>query len=182
MLAPKIAFVVIAVVMAGAGIRVVTCRNVVHAALYLMITLAGTAALFLLLGAEFVGWTQVLVYIGAVVVLFMFGVMLTKADLGHQEGLDNDQRILAGIVAALTLGLFVGVLTDAFRGKSVVVTHPTKVAALGRELMANWVLPFEAVSVVLLAALIGAVVLARRDDKDHLADRAPQEGSQESQR
>ncbi|MDH5239144.1 MAG: NADH-quinone oxidoreductase subunit J, partial [Acidimicrobiia bacterium] len=73
----NIAFAVIAAVMVYSAFRVVTTENVVHAALYLVLVLAGVAANFILLGAEFVGVTQVLVYIGAVIVLFLFGIMLT---------------------------------------------------------------------------------------------------------
>ena len=75
-------FLVIALPMVFGAWRVVTTRNVVHAALYLVLALGGSAALFLLLGAEFVAWTVVLVYIGAVVVLFLFGIMITRAPLG----------------------------------------------------------------------------------------------------
>jgi NADH-quinone oxidoreductase subunit J len=173
--APDIAFWVITVVMGVAAIRVVTSKNVVHAALYLMIVLAGTAAIFILLGAEFLGWTQVLIYIGAIVVLFMFGVMLTKADLGKAGDLDNDQRVLAAVVAILVLGVLAGVIADAFSGERIVLNAPTTTATIGDELFANWVLPFEAVSVVLLAALIGSVVLARRDDPEHVTPRAQQQ-------
>ncbi len=77
----NIIFLVIGVVMLAAGFWVVTSRNLVHAVLMLVVALAGSAALFLMLGAEFVAWTVVLVYIGAVVVLFLFGLMITRAPL-----------------------------------------------------------------------------------------------------
>lgn len=172
MVGPNIAFWIIALVMAYAGVRLVTTRNVVHAALYLMIVLAGTAAIFLLLGAEFLGWTQILVYVGAIVVLFLFGVMLTRATYGEAKGLDNDQRVLAATVALIVLAVFVGALWMAFgSGTKVVLERSTTVAELGHDLFANWILPFEAVSLVLLASLIGAITLARRDDPDHVRDR-----------
>ena len=90
--AQNIFFYLIAVVMVVAALRVVTTNNMVHAALYLVVVLAGVAAQFLLLGAEFVGVTQVLVYIGAVIVLFLFGIMLTRAKVGSDEGLTHDNR------------------------------------------------------------------------------------------
>ena len=83
--AQNIAFGILSVVMVVAALRMVTTRNVVHAALYLVIVLAGAAGIFILLGAEFVGVTQVLVYIGAIVVLFLFGIMLTRGALGEDE-------------------------------------------------------------------------------------------------
>ena len=111
MVAQNIAFWIIAVVMVVAALKVVTVRNVVHAALYLVVVLAGVAALFLLLGAEFVGITQVLVYIGAVVVLFLFGIMLTRAKLGEDE--EANQGMPARIGALLIAGLLLAVMTVA---------------------------------------------------------------------
>src|SRR5579864_3479569 len=92
-IAQNIAFGVTALAMAVGAVRVVTTKNVVHAALWLMLVLAGVAANFILLAAEFVAVVQVLVYIGAIVVLFLFGIMLTRAPIGHEIGLDNNQRI-----------------------------------------------------------------------------------------
>lgn len=175
MVGPNIAFWIIAVVMVVAGIKLMTTRNVVHAALFLMIVLAGTAAIFLLLGAEFLGWTQVLVYIGAIVVLFLFGVMLTRASYGESKGLDNDQRVLAATVAVIVFVVFAGAMWKAFGATTeIVLDKSTTVSELGRDLFDNWVLPFEAVSLVLLSSLIGAIALARRDDPDHVRDRGAQ--------
>jgi hypothetical protein len=81
------AFVVLALVGTVSAVRVVTARNVVRAALYLVATLASVGAIYLLLGSEFVGWVQILIYVGAIVILFLFGLMLTKAPIG--QGLDN---------------------------------------------------------------------------------------------
>src|ERR687885_442103 len=100
--------------MVVAAFRLVTTKNVVRAALFLAIVLAGVAAQFILLAAEFVAWVQVLVYIGAVVVLLLFGVMLTRAPIGHHPELDNDQRWVAGVVALFLLGALGAVLADAF--------------------------------------------------------------------
>ena len=95
-------FAVLAIVMLYSAVRVVTTRNVVHAALYLVITLGGSAAMFLLLGAEFVAWTVVLVYIGAIIVLFLFGIMITRAPLGFETKLSHPRRVQIG--AALASG------------------------------------------------------------------------------
>ena len=90
--AENIAFGIIAAAMALGAIGVVTTKNVVHAALFLVVVLAGGAAQFILLGQEFVAWVQVLVYIGAVIVLFLFGIMLTRAPMHPKDSLDNDLR------------------------------------------------------------------------------------------
>src|SRR5258708_18086280 len=96
------------------AIRVVTTKNVVHAALWLILVLSGVAADYILLAAEFVAIVQVLVYIGAIVVLFLFGIMLTRAPVGRDVGLDNDQRLVGAIVALGLLGLMGWVLADGF--------------------------------------------------------------------
>ncbi len=169
MLPVNIAFYAIAAIMIGAAIRVVTTKNVVHAALWLVCVLAGAAAQFILLASEFMGVTQVLVYIGAIVVLLLFGIMLTRAELGSSDDLDNNQKAV-GAAVSFCLALVMGyVLWDAFRGESFsLVGHTT--ADLGQtteqisdSIFSTYLLPFEAVSVLLLAALIGAIVLARRD-------------------
>ena len=92
MVAENVFFGIIAAAMAIGALGVVRTKNVVHAALYLVVVLAGGAAQFILLGQEFVAWVQVLVYIGAVIVLFLFGIMLTRAPMHPEESLDNDLR------------------------------------------------------------------------------------------
>ena len=116
----QVAFWLLAVAMGGAAIGVVRTSNVVHAALYLVVVLAGAAALYILLAAEFVAWVQVLIYIGAVVILFLFGIMLTRAPMGGEgRRLDNDQRWGAAIVALFVLGVLVAMLVDAFGGQEI---------------------------------------------------------------
>jgi NADH-quinone oxidoreductase subunit J len=163
MVAQNIAFGVIAAVMVGSAIRVVTTRNIVHAALYLVLVLAGVAAQFILLAAEFVAVTQVLVYIGAIIVLFLFGIMLTKTDMAHDADLDNDQRILALIVAVGLLGVVGGTLWDHWRDDEFGEIAPQATANLSDSIFSTYLVPFEVISVLLLAALIGAIVVARRD-------------------
>ncbi len=161
----EIVFWILAIVMAFGAMRVVTTRNVVHAALYLVVTLMGAAAVYILLFAEFVAWAQVLVYVGAVVVLMLFGLMLTRAPIGSDD-FDNDQRGLAAIVAGAIFGVTSWIMVRAFEGKKIdfVRDEGTTSGEVGREIFSNYVLPFEVVSVLLLAALVGAVVIARRDD------------------
>ncbi|MEA2451368.1 MAG: NADH-quinone oxidoreductase subunit [Actinomycetota bacterium] len=163
----QIVFWALAVVMAFAAIRVVTTRNVVHAALYLVGTLLGAAAMYVLLFAEFVAWVQVLVYVGAIVVLMLFGLMLTRADIG-KSNFDNDQRLLAAVCSAAVFGVTSWVLVDAFEGQEISLarTTGTTTASIGDAIFSAYVLPFEVVSVLLLAALVGAVVIARRDTGD----------------
>jgi len=102
MVAQNIGFAIIAAIMIVGALRVVTTSNVVHAALWLVVVLAGAAAQYILLAAEFLAVTQVLVYIGAVMVLFLFGTMLTRSRIGRDSGLNNSYAKL-GIPVAVVL-------------------------------------------------------------------------------
>lgn len=146
------------------GFRVVTAKNVVHAALYLVGALAGTAGLFLILSAEFVAWVLVLVYIGAVVVLFLFGIMITRAPTGLDEGLDSDHKLWPALLSVAVFVVMAWTSIEAFGANEVVTTgSPTSTELLGESLLGRFVVPFEIVSFVLLAALIGGITIARRD-------------------
>src|SRR5712692_9486402 len=114
MIAQNIAFGVLAASMCASAVRVVTTKNVMHAALYLIVVLAGVAGIYILLAAEFAAVVQVLVYIGAIIVLFLFGIMLTRAPIGHEADLDNEQRWAALIVALFLFGILGSVLVNAF--------------------------------------------------------------------
>src|SRR5215217_5194441 len=96
------------------ALRVVTTNNVVHAALWLVVVFGGAAALYLLLAAEFVAVTQILIYIRAVTVLFLFGTMLTRARIGREGDLDNPYRPVGVLVALLLAGTLGYVLIDTF--------------------------------------------------------------------
>ena len=163
MVAQNVFFGVIAAFMVFAALRVVTSNNVVHAALWLVLVLAGVAAQYVLLAAEFTAVVQVLVYIGAIVVLFLFGIMLTRAPIGRLNDLDNDQRWVAGAVSLFLLGLLGWTLADAFGDDKLEIAAPQTTAQVGDSIFQTYVIPFEVISVLLTAALVGAIVVARRD-------------------
>ncbi len=163
LVAQNVAFAIMAVVMIVAALRMVTTRNVVHAALYLVVVLAGVAGQFLLLGAEFVGVTQVMVYIGAIVVLFLFGIMLTKGSFGEDDGVSSEKRLMAGLVGLLVFGVMAAALVDSFEDAELSRAAPSTTAEVSDSIFSTYIVPFEAVSVLLLAALIGAIVVARKD-------------------
>jgi NADH-quinone oxidoreductase subunit J/NAD(P)H-quinone oxidoreductase subunit 6 len=146
----------------GAGALVVTTRHVVRAGLWLVVTLGAVAGLYLVLTAELVAWVQVLLYVGAVVVLLLFAVMLTRAPIGASDDLDRPRwpALLVGGGAGLGLA---ALLVDAYRWTKVPMPEAGTAARLGAEVFRNWVLPFEVVSVLLLAALIGAIIVSRPD-------------------
>jgi NADH-quinone oxidoreductase subunit J len=148
----------------GSGILVVTTNHLVHAALWLVVTLGSLAGCYLLLTAEFVAWVQVLIYIGAVVVLLLFALMLTRAPTAPESATatrNQPAAIVAGVATTAVLGV---VLVDGFRGARIDVDGDPAgdASAVGDAIFRHWVLAFEVVSVVLLAALVGAIVLSRR--------------------
>jgi len=161
--AQNIGFGVIATVMIFAAVSVVTTKNVVHAALYLVMVLAGVAAQYILAGAEFVAVSQVLVYIGAVMVLFLFGIMLTRAQIGKEDGLNNNGWQLGIPVAVALLGLLSFVILDTYDDTVIGQRAPFPTVGLSDQYLSAYLVPFLAVSFVLLAAAIGAIVLARKD-------------------
>jgi NADH-quinone oxidoreductase subunit J len=161
--AENIAFGVLAAAMVLSAIGVVTTKNVVHAALFLVVVLAGGAGQFLLLGQEFVAWVQVLVYIGAVIVLFLFGIMLTRAPMHPEDSLDNDLRWPGAAAALFLAGILGTLLVHTFHADKIHLETPVRTSEVTNAIFRVYIIPFEVVGVLLLGALIGAVVLARRD-------------------
>lgn len=160
----NIAFGITAAVMLFAAFRVVTTENIMHAALYLVVVLSGVAVNYILLQAEFVAVTQVLVYIGAIIVLFLFGIMLTHAPLGRSDDLDNDKLKPIGIGTGLLMAVVMAyALISTFGDDEIAFGTENSIEAVSDSIFSDYVLPFEIVSVLLLSALIGAIVLARKD-------------------
>ncbi|ROQ82056.1 NADH-quinone oxidoreductase subunit J [Streptomyces sp. ADI92-24] len=164
----EIAFVLVGIATLGAALVTVTTRQLVHAALWLIVALGGLAVEYLLLTAEFIAWVQVLIYVGSVVVLLLFGLMLTRAPIGRSPDADSENRWAALAVAVAAAGTLVWVVVDAFRTTWIELDGPAQgsTEATGAFLFRHWVLPFEALSVLLLAALVGAIVLSRKGRED----------------
>ena len=160
----EIAFLLVGLVTFGAALVTVTTKQLVHAALWLVVALGGLAVEYLLLTAEFIAWVQVLIYVGSVVVLLLFGLMLTRAPIGRSPDADSGNRWAALAVAVAAAAALVWVVVDAFRTTWIdldgAAAGSTEVT--GASLFQSWVLPFEALSVLLLAALVGAIVLSRK--------------------
>ncbi len=171
----EITFLLVGLATLGAAVITVTTRQLVRAALWLVVALGGIAVEYLLLTAEFIAWVQVLIYVGSVVVLLLFGLMLTKAPVGHSPDADSENRPVALAVAAVAAGTLVWVVVDAFRSTWMNLHGPggTTTKVTGAALFRFWVLPFEALSVLLLAALVGAIVLSRRRAAETAGPGAP---------
>ncbi|MGI5211924.1 NADH-quinone oxidoreductase subunit J family protein [Plantactinospora sp. CA-290183] len=161
MSAADVLMLALGAVAVGAGVLVVATRHLVRAGLYLVVCLGAVAGLFLVLTAELVAWVQLLIYVGAVVVLLLFAVMLTRAPIGAADDLDRPGWPAALIGGGAGLGLS-ALLVDAFRWSRVELPAPGTAERLGTELFQGWVLPFEVLSVLLLSALVGAIAISVR--------------------
>ncbi|GAA3234440.1 NADH-quinone oxidoreductase subunit J family protein [Actinocorallia longicatena] len=167
MTAQEIVFSALGVLAVGSGVLVVSTRQLVHAALWLVVSFGALAGMYLVLTAEFVAWVQVLIYVGAVVVLLLFGIMLTRAPIGRSDELDSGNRIAALAVAGATGVTLVTLLVRGFQDAKIDLKPGSgSGGAVGESLFRTWVLPFEVLSVLLLAALIGAIVLSRGGGED----------------
>ena len=158
-------FIIIAVVTLFAAAAAMSLRNLVHCALSLVVALAGLAALYLNLSAQFIGFAQILVYVGAVAILIVFAILLTRS------GETPDQSVLtpgwlAGVVVAAVVFAALGwaVLHSTSLPKEMPPAPEATVRNIGDALMTRYVLPLEVVGLLLTAALIGAVIIAMRED------------------
>ena len=152
----SVAFIVIAILTLAAALAAATLQKLMHAALSFAVTFVGIAAFFFLLGAEFVGLVQVFVYIGAVAVLIVFTILLTRRDVEKERGFN-----WSGVVVAIAV--FGGLISVIFETQSVSVAAPTipalTVKHIGEVLMTNYVWPLQCVGLLLTAALVGALIL-----------------------
>ncbi|HUI90394.1 MAG TPA: NADH-quinone oxidoreductase subunit J [Anaerolineales bacterium] len=161
----QIFFLIVALVILGSSLMVVTTRNLIHAALWLIVTLFGVAVLYAVLNAGFLAVVQVVVYIGAIAILFIFAVMLTRKELRDRGPQLNRGWWLNVIIALLTFGGLFWMLQSWNGFSKTAAAFPSSYDALGQ--LGNalispnaFVLPFEVASVLLLAALVGAVYIA----------------------
>ena len=169
-----VAFYVIAIVLVGSSLAVVLLRNILHAALFLALAFGAAAGVYVLLNAEFIAIVQILIYAGAVTVLVLFAIMLTRNVMSRESSPFSGQTWLAGLIAAaLCAGLIFTV-----GASQMVIGSPNSpvyaagatggtVARIGQLLYSpfsySYVLPFEIASVVLLVAIIGAIIIGRED-------------------
>jgi NADH-quinone oxidoreductase subunit J len=203
MVAQNVFFYLFAALILGAAIAVVSSRNVVRAAIYLAVVFAGVAGIYILLAAEFLAATQVLVYLGAIMVLIIFGIMLTRAPIGAQADLTQKHWWVGAGTAVVLFGVMAYALIDSYEDEPLATSRDgvvsgitgepvdddlriddvvstgfgsdlpqdegadesrgSNVATISDEIFGVHLVPFEAVSVLLLASLVGAVVIARKD-------------------
>src|SRR5438034_6441034 len=159
----EVIFYVIAVPTVVGAIGVVTARNVVHSALFLILSLLSVAGIFILLSAEFLAIVQVLIYGGAVTILVLFAMMLTRVR-DMPSALDGPQRPFAALAAGafMVVSIFSMVSTE-WPGKTDKI-NVISIDQIGNDLFTTWAVPFEVASLVLMVALLGAIVLARGEE------------------
>jgi NADH-quinone oxidoreductase subunit J len=156
-------FYVLAAFTVWAAAVVVLGKNIVRAAVALIFSFCGMAALYVLLDAEFLAAVQVLIYVGGITILLLFAIMLTSRIAAKEARVANDQVGLSAVAAG---GLLVGLIYASTRGIAAVSGPPRlpeTAPFLGRALLTTYALPFEAVSVLLLAGMVGAILLARKE-------------------
>ena len=157
-------FIVLTVLTLGGGLGVVTSRNLFHSALFLITSMVGIVGYYVLLDAGFLAVVQLLVYIGAISILILFAIMLSRSLVSAAHSQRNEQWWVAALSVALIFVVLVAVVWQVawpVADAAALGSPNVSIANLGEVLVGPYVLPFEAVSVLLLAALIGAVLLAR---------------------
>jgi NADH-quinone oxidoreductase subunit J len=164
MTALQIIFLITSAVILISAVMVATTRNLVHAALWLVSALFGVAVIFAVLEAGFLAVVQVVVYIGAIAIMFIFAVMLTSREMRDKGPQMNKRAWLAGILGVIVFSALIFMLSTwaGFNQLPSIIGNANSLALLGNALLQPWayLLPFEVASVLLLAALIGAVYVA----------------------
>lgn len=159
-------FYLISLVVIGSACIVAFSRNIVHSAFSLLGTFGGVAGLYVFLGADFVAAVQVLIYVGGILVLILFAVMLTH----RISEIEITNRTVGRIPALVAVAVFLGILVYAIGNTSWVavkeVTHAPTTAVIGNLFLGDYLLPFQIAAVVLLVALIGAITLSRKEIKE----------------
>ena len=159
-------FAILAGLTVGSAIAAMSLRNLVHCALSLAVTFAGLAALFLQLNAEFVGFAQILVYVGAVAILIVFAILLTRsADLGSPAPMTAGSGWGIGIAVAVFFVMASAVTSSVVTQRTPPPPSAVTVRAIGDKLMTNYVLPLEVIGLLLTAAMIGAVIIAMQEKR-----------------
>ena len=171
----QVIFIIISAITLFSAIMVVTNRNLFHAALYMMVSFLGVAGIYALLENGFLAATQLLVYIGAISILVIFAIMMTRRLMQTTESPFNTQWVWGGVASLLLLGLVAAVILQVYTldpNSAAAVFPPAAEEAINNNVTMlgvafvdadQFVLPFELASVLLLVALVGSIIVARPD-------------------
>jgi NAD(P)H-quinone oxidoreductase subunit 6 len=159
-------FYLVAIITVGSALMVAFSRNIIYSAFSLLGTFAGVAGIYVFLGADFVAAVQLLIYVGGILVLLLFAVMLTH----RITDVEITNRAAGRIPALIVTGVFIYLLVQTVREtpwvKAKEIVYQPTTAIIGDLFLDSYLLPFELASLVLLAALIGAVVISRKEIKE----------------
>jgi NADH:ubiquinone oxidoreductase subunit 6 (subunit J) len=159
-----VVFIILSLVTLGAALAVVTSKNLFHSALFLILSFVGVASLYVLLEAPFLAAVQVLVYVGAIAILIVFAIMLTRRLMAEDLVQRNAQWGWSALGAVL-LFVALGVILFQVNWPVVEAAVPKEtISALGQDLMGRYLVPFEVASVLLLVALVGSIIIAREKE------------------
>lgn len=157
----QIIFLILSTITLGAALAVVTSRNLFHSALFLILSFVGVAGLYILLEAEFLAAVQVLIYVGAISILIIFAIMLTRRLMAKDLVQRNAQWGISALVALLLFAVLSFIVLDVDWPIVEAALPADSISLLGQDLMGSYVLPFEVASVLLLVALVGSIIIAR---------------------
>ena len=164
----SVLFFLLAIGVVGAGLAVVTLRNIIHSAVAMMVCFGSLAGMYALLGAPIVAAAQVLIYLGAISVLILFAIMLTQAGDANLPAPFHRQLPIAAVIALAIIGL-VGWAVVQTDWNAAAEAASAAVDAIANAVFTEFALPFEIISLLLLVAIIGAIYLARRPEEDERA-------------
>ena len=162
----QVIFIILGALILGCALVVVTNRNLFHSAVFLAFTFVGVAGIYFMLQAEFLAGIQILIYVGAIVTLIVFAIMLSRDLANPLARATNRQWMPAAIVAVLAFVVLVVVLLQIPWAETLAAPPANAIAMLGEQMVSpDYVLPFEVVSVLLLVALIGSIIIARERER-----------------
>jgi NADH-quinone oxidoreductase subunit J len=166
-----LAFIILALLAVTGGVLLLNLTKVVHMVLALVLTFISVAGIYVLLSAEFLAFVQILIYSGAITIIMLFGIMLTRHDSVEEGSTKRGKRIVLFLgVLGFGLAVYYGIYNLDIPQLSQTL-HQNNTEQIGVALFSQYVIPFELTSVVLLVALVGAIILAKKDDKDKEVDK-----------
>ena len=158
-------YIILAFVTIASAVAAMTLRNLVHCALALAITFAGLAAFYLQLDSQFAGFAQILVYVGAVAILIVFAILLTRSSEPPQQSIFSAGWLLgSGVAVAVFIVMAVVIRSSRLANVQLPSVPEATVHQIGDQLMTKYILPLEVLGLLLTAALIGAVIIAMREE------------------
>jgi NADH-quinone oxidoreductase subunit J len=165
-----IAFLVLALIAIAGGVLMINLTQVVHMVIALVFTFVSIAGIFILLSAEFLAAVQILIYSGAITIIMLFGIMLTRHNNTSEPKSSIGKRLLIlGGITAFAISVYFGIYNLEFTTQASDL-HVDNTEQIGIALYTKYIIPFELTSVILLVALIGAIVLAKKDNKKEAND------------